>query len=73
MIRISTTRWIASWLVAAAALGFAAGMWTQVTLAKRHTTETGPADISSAISPLEMHREVKPGDLPIQHMEADFN
>jgi len=60
-------------VVAAAVLGFAGGIWTQVTLAKRQTTETGPAHISSTISPLDMHREVKPGDLPIQYMEGDFN
>jgi hypothetical protein len=60
-------------VVATTVFGFALGIWTQVTLAKRHTTETEPANISSTLSPLEMHREVKPGDLPIQYMEGEFN
>jgi hypothetical protein len=52
---------------------FAAGMWTQGTLAQHHAAETIPANNLSTISPSDMHRKVKPNDLPIQYMQGDFN
>jgi hypothetical protein len=52
---------------------FAAGMWTQGTLAGHHAPESIPASNVSTISPSEMQRKVKPDDLPIQYMQGDFN
>jgi hypothetical protein len=52
---------------------FAAGMWTQGTLAQHHAVESIPASNLSTISPSDMHRKVKPDDLPIQYMQGDFN
>jgi hypothetical protein len=44
-------------LVATAVPAFAAGVWTQATLARRHAAEG----------------KVKPDDLPVQYMNGDFN
>lgn len=60
-------------LVATAVLAFATGIWTQDTLAGRRHSEIRAADVPSTISPAEMHRNMKPGDLPVQYMQADFN
>jgi hypothetical protein len=60
-------------LVATAVLAFATGIWTQDTLAGRRHSETRAANVQSTISPTEMHRNLKPGDLPAQYMQADFN
>jgi hypothetical protein len=56
-----------------AVAAFAAGIWTQATLAERHSTETKAGSTPSTISPSEMHRKVKPDDLPLQYMQGDFN
>jgi hypothetical protein len=52
---------------------FAAGMWTQATLAGHHAIESIPASNLTTISPSEMQRKVKPDDLPVQYMQGDFN
>jgi len=52
---------------------FAAGVWTQATLAQHHATASIPANNLSTISPPEMHGKVKPNDLPVQYMQGDFN
>jgi hypothetical protein len=60
-------------VVATAVLAFATGIWTQDTLAGRRDSEIRAANVPSTISPAEMHRNLKPGDLPVQYMQADFN
>ena len=60
-------------VVATAVPAFAAGVWTQASLAERHRPEIRTSSTPSTISPLEMHRKVKPDDLPVQYMEGDFN
>jgi len=60
-------------VVATAVLAFAAGVWTQDTLAGRHQIETRANSIQSTISPFEMHRKLNPDDLPVQYMQGDFN
>jgi hypothetical protein len=57
-------------LVATAVPAFAAGVWTQATLAGRHAAEVIPV---ATISPYEMHLKVKPDELPVQYMKGDFN
>jgi hypothetical protein len=52
---------------------FGAGIWTQATLAEHQRIDTRVISIPSTISPYEMHRTVKPDDLPVQHMQVDFN
>ena len=59
-------------VVATAVPAFGAGIWT-ATLVEHQRTETGVVSTSSTISPSEMHRKVKPDDLPIQYMQGDFN
>jgi hypothetical protein len=59
-------------VVATAVPAFGAGIWTQATLAEHQRTQTRVVSIPS-ISPLEMHRKVKPDDLQVQYMEVDFN
>jgi hypothetical protein len=66
-----------------AVLGFAAGIWTETTMARHHpaeanavisrSTETGATSTPSTISPYEMHLKVKPHDLPVQYMQGDYN
>jgi len=62
-------------LVAAATAvpAFAAGIWTQATLAEHQRPQTRVLSIPSTISPFEMHRKVRPDDLPVQYMQGDFN
>ena len=58
-------------LVATAVPAFAAGVWTQAKLARRHAAaEVIPA---ATISPYDMHLKVKPDDIPVQYMNGDFN
>ena len=52
---------------------FAAGVWTQATLAQHHATESIRTNDLVTISPSEMQRKVKPDDLPVQYMQGDFN
>ena len=59
-------------VVATAVPAFVAGVWTQTSLAERHRPEIRTSS-ASTISPSEIHREVKPGDLPVQYMQGDFN
>jgi hypothetical protein len=59
--------------VTTAVPAFAAGIWTQATLTDGHHAETRGISIPSTISPFEMHRNVKPGNLPVQYMQGDFN
>ena len=49
---------------------FAAGVWTQATLAQHHATESIAANNLSTVSPYEMQLKVKPDDLPAQYMTA---
>jgi hypothetical protein len=49
---------------------FAAGVWTQATLAGHQATESIAANNLSTISPFEMQLKVKPSDLPVQYMMA---
>ena len=60
-------------VVATAIPAFGAGFWTEATLAEHQRTETKVVGIPSTISPSEMHRRVKPDDLPVQYMQGDFN
>jgi hypothetical protein len=55
-----------------AVIAFPAGMWAEATMAPRHLAEMGAANVQT-ISPSEMHRSVKPDDLPIQYTKGDFN
>ena len=59
-------------LVATAVPAFGAGIWT-ATLVEHQRTETGVVSTPSSILPSEMHRKVKPDDLPVQYMQGDFN
>jgi hypothetical protein len=59
-------------VVATAVPAFAAGVWTEASLAERHRPEIRTGS-TPTISPSEMHRQVKPGDLPVQYMQGDFN
>jgi hypothetical protein len=59
-------------VVGTAVIAFPAGMWAAATMAPHHLVETGGAK-AQTISPSEMQRNVKPGDLPIQYMKGDFN
>ena len=60
-------------VVATAVPAFGAGVWTQATLAEHQRTQTRVVGIASTISPSEMHRRLKPDDLPVQYMQGDFN
>jgi hypothetical protein len=60
-------------VVATAVPAFGAGIWTEATLVEHQRTETRVVSTPSTISPSEMHRKVKPDDLPIQYMQGDFN
>jgi len=55
-----------------ATLGFAAGIWTEATLAGHRITEASVVTPSTML-PSEMQRNVKPHDLPVQYMQGDFN
>ena len=55
-----------------AVIGYAAGFWTAGTFAGHRVAEASVVT-PSAMSPLEMHRNVKPHDLPAQYMRGDFN
>jgi hypothetical protein len=57
-------------LVATAVPAFAAGVWTQATLAGRLAAESIPANNLATISSSEMQLKVKPDDLPVQYMIA---
>jgi hypothetical protein len=59
-------------VVSTAVLAFAIGVWTQDTLAGRSHSEVR-ADVPPTISPSEMHRNVKPDEVPVQYMQGDFN
>jgi hypothetical protein len=50
-------------------LAFGAGMWAGGELNPRKAIA---ADAPATISPLEMQRNTKSGDLPIQYMKGDF-
>jgi hypothetical protein len=56
-----------------AVFAFAAGIWAEAALVEHPRTETRVVSIPSTISPSEMHRRVKPDDLPVQYMQGDFN
>jgi hypothetical protein len=60
-------------VVATAVAAFAAGVWTQASMAERNGPEMRTSSTPFTISPLEMHRKVKPGDLSVQSMQGDFN
>ena len=60
-------------VVAMAVPALGAGFWTEFTLAEHQRTETRVVGTPSTISPSELHRKVKPADLPVQYMEGDFN
>jgi hypothetical protein len=52
-----------------AALAFTAGIWAGGELYPRKAVA---AEAPVTISPLEMQRNTKPSDLPIQYMKGDF-
>ena len=58
---------------ATAVFAFAAGIWAEAALVEHPRTETRVLSIASTISPFEMHRKVRPDDLPVQYMQGDFN
>jgi hypothetical protein len=60
-------------VVATAIPAFGAGIWTEAAVAEHQRTETRVVSSTSTISPSEMHRRVKPDDLPVQYMQGDFN
>ncbi len=61
-------------IVAATAIpAFGAGMWTHTLLPEYHRAEAGTVSFLRMISPLEMHRTLKHHNLPVQHMQGDFN
>jgi hypothetical protein len=53
-----------------AVLAFAAGVWAQ---GERHPIQTVAVSAPLTISPSEMERNLKPGDLQIQYMKGDYN
>jgi hypothetical protein len=57
-------------VAATAVVCFATGFWTESTMARQPTfAATG---FPATISPAEMQLNVKPSDLPVQYMEADY-
>ena len=57
-------------VAATAVVCFAAGFWAQSTMARQTTfAATG---VRATISPFEMQLKVKPNDLPVQYMQADY-
>jgi hypothetical protein len=60
-------------VAATAVFAFAAGIWAEAALVEHPRTETRVVSIPSTILPSEMHRMVKPDDLPVQYMRGDFN
>jgi len=60
-------------LVAAGAvvLGFASGFWTKSTLANHPDVAPLSVGPTLSLSPLEMHLQVKPADIPVQYMRGD--
>jgi hypothetical protein len=52
-----------------AVLAFAAGLWAGGEL---HPRQAVAAGAPVTISPLEMQRNTKPSDLPVQYMKGDF-
>ena len=53
-----------------AVLAFTAGVWAQGAL---HPKQAVAAGAPLTISPLELQRNMKPDDLPVQYMKGDFN
>jgi hypothetical protein len=53
-----------------AVLAFAAGVWAE---GERHPKQAIAAGAPVTISPLEMQRNTKPSDLPVQYMKGDYN
>jgi len=53
-----------------AILTFAAGVWAGGAL---HPKQAVAASAPLTISPLEMQRNMKPDELPVQYMKGDFN
>ena len=53
-----------------AILAFAAGVWAEGVV---HPKQAVAASVPLTISPLEMQRNMKLGDLPVQYMRGDFN
>ena len=49
---------------------FAAGFWTESTMARQPALAA--TSVPATISPAEMQLKVKPSDLPVQYMEADY-
>ena len=60
-------------VVATAIPAFGAGFWTESDAHEHQRTETKVVSPALTISPSEMHRKVKPDDLPVQYMQGDFN
>jgi hypothetical protein len=60
-------------VVATAVPAFMAGIWTHTLLAEHQRAEAGTFSFIPTISPLEMHRNVKPDNLPVQYMQGDFD
>jgi hypothetical protein len=60
-------------VIATAVPAFGAGIWTQATLAEHQRTQSRVVSITSTISPSEMQRKIMVDDLPVQHMQGDFN
>ena len=60
-------------VIATAIPAFVAGIWTHTLLAEHQRAEAGTASFISTMSPSEMHRKMKPVDLPVQYMQGDFN
>jgi len=53
-----------------AILAFGAGVWAE---GGRHPKQAVAASAPLTISPLEMQRNMKPDDMPVQYMKGDFN
>jgi hypothetical protein len=58
-------------VVSTAVLGFAAGFWTNSTLARHQVYQASASGAPATISPYDMHLKVKPDDLPVQYMQSD--
>ncbi len=61
-------------IVAATAIpAFGAGIWTHTLLAGHQRAEAGTVSFLSTMSPLEMHRNVNPDNLPVQYMQDHYD
>ncbi len=61
-------------IVAATAIpAFGAGIWTHTLLAEHQRAEAGTVSFLPTISPLEMHRNMKADNLPVQYMQGNFD